>query len=51
MFERAAFFSALLVFAGFYSASIEFFQFTGLQFESPIIVFKEMFPPIDTSDN
>ena len=51
MFERAAICSALLVFAGFCSASVKFFQFTGLQAESPVIVFQEMFPPINTSDN
>ncbi len=51
MFERAAVFSAFLVFIGFYTASTKFFQFTGLKAEPPIAVFQEMFPPIDTSDN
>ena len=51
MFEKAAFFSAVLVFAIFGYASVKFFQFTGLETESPVVVFKEMFPPIDTTDN
>lgn len=50
MFERAAFFSAILVFSGFCFAGIKFFQFIGLETESPVIVFQEMFPPIDTTD-
>lgn len=50
MFEKAAFFSAILVFSGFCIAGAKFFQFTGLETESPIVVFQEMFPPIDTSD-
>lgn len=47
MFERAAIFSAFLVFICFCVGFNKFYQFIGLQPESPIKVVKEIFSAID----
>ena len=47
MFERAAIFSAFLVFISFCLGFNKFCQFIGLQPESPLEVVREIFSVID----
>lgn len=51
MFESTAIFSALLMLATFTTAGIKLLEVTGLEPESPFVVFQEMFPKIDTTDS
>lgn len=43
MFEKAAIFSAVLMFAGFSAATIKFCQMSEWEVESPVAVIKEIF--------
>lgn len=47
MFERAAIFSAFIVFISFCIGFNKFYQFIGLPPESPVEVVKEIFSVID----
>lgn len=50
MFEVTAIFSAVLMLATFTTGSLKLLETMGLEAESPIAVFQEMLPKIDTSD-
>ena len=50
MFETTAIVSALLTLITFSTLSIKFVEAIGLETESPIAVFMEMLPSIDTCD-